>query len=122
SVIVGWKVGPGFERAMHWNPGESEFDNPFNSAIMEAHAVSADGRTAGGNYSNGAGRAWIFVPGTGVMDLRDYLFAKGLDVSGWLFGNLTAISMDGMVLAGSATHNGGLCGFVANLHKDTDGD
>lgn len=93
------------------------------ATVTAPKAISADGQTWGGfcSFIDGSSFAWINSGGV-TSSLWTYLQTRGVDVTGWSFGELNCISMDGQVLAGSASHNGQSVAFVADLRKDTDGD
>lgn len=136
NIAVGGKVelfsGGGFiGRAVRWigplyGAQSTEQLAVTGAVTTAAFAISGDGETWGGFFSPSPGgspypTAWISDHGA-VHTVRDYLQARGIDVTGWLFHELDAISMDGTVLAGWASRNNQWVAFVADLRKDTDGD
>jgi probable HAF family extracellular repeat protein len=69
-----------------------------------ASAVSADGRVVAGIGSGAAdfnGEAFVWFPGTGMLDLREYLVANGVaSVAAWRLVDASGISHDGRTLVG----------------------
>jgi hypothetical protein len=94
----------------------------------EIYSLNQDGSVMGGiYYRTDAGDAWYeaFVccrKGTTVVStnkLDDLLGAYGINTSGWVFNNVTAMSYDGSVLAGWGTYAGVVHGWVAQTPAPT---
>lgn len=107
SVVVGIGSGPSAFEAFRWTAesgmvGLGSLD-PFDFA-SSANAVSADGRVVAGIGSGAAdfnGEAFVWFPGTGMLDLREYLLANGVAaVAGWRLVDASGISYDGRTLVG----------------------
>jgi len=78
-------------------------DPIFGSAV--ANDVSADGRVVVGfnSFSFFGGRTgFIWTPETGMVDVRDFLQARGVDTSTFEIDYLSGVSDDGRVLVGTA--------------------
>jgi len=56
-----------------------------------------------------ARRQWaaLLSPGSGAVDLADYLSGLGADTSGWQFWDVTGISADGSAITGYGVFNQG---------------
>lgn len=67
-------------------------------------AISGDGTAISG--SQGASeRAFLWTSGLGKVDLNTYLPTVGIDLTGWLLSNATALSYDGSAIAGYGAFN-----------------
>ncbi len=80
--------------------------------------VNGDGSIVVGNsYSLVAGyvgRAFLWTPVLGMVELNAHLAALGLDLTGWDLGEVKGISVDGSALFGFGTLNGQPTGWVVN--------
>ncbi len=126
SVVVGHATsldGTPY-RAIRWSGGGAQnLGNTFpDGPSVFATAVSGDGLTVGGSTSGASGRGWIWKSGLGMVNLNAYLPTVGIDLTGWVIGEVRGISIDGMVLTGLAGFNGTSRGYVVDLRKDSDGD
>ncbi len=132
AADVGYLGESGLRKRVHiiGGPNAGELPNPFPGNIMECTAMSADAQTLCGiwyNSSNPGGPAfdgWIWKPGLGVVGARQHLGSlPGVDLSNFVRLWITAVSMDGMVLAGIGFQTDGhFRSVIIDLRKDTDGD
>jgi probable HAF family extracellular repeat protein len=107
AVVVGIGSGPSGFEAFRWTAASGMVGlgslDPSDFA-SSASAVSADGRVVAGIGSGAAdfnGEAFVWFPGTGMLDLREYLVANGVaSVAGWRLIDASGISLDGRTLVG----------------------
>jgi hypothetical protein len=121
-------------RALWWDGSGYVHELPLLSYVrdgtlyttdwMEIHSLNQDGSVMAGYYytdsdaipSDTQYEAFIcFDSGNTVERLADYFAAMGLDTTGWVFSDVTALSSDGNVLAGWGTNSGVVHGWVAQL-------
>jgi probable HAF family extracellular repeat protein len=108
GVVVGIGTGPqGFE-AFRWTEASGMVGlgslDPADFA-SSASGVSADGNVVVGIGSGAAdfnGEAFVWFPGTGMLNLRDYLVANGVSsAQGWRLIEAASVSADGRTLVGT---------------------
>jgi uncharacterized membrane protein len=90
-----------------WNDGRIDDLGAYPGAIVSwPTATSDDGSIICGSGVIAAytGRAWIWTAPTGLVDLRDYLQQRGVDLSGWVLASVASISADGTIICGYGTH------------------
>ncbi|MCA9292394.1 MAG: hypothetical protein KDA20_01120 [Phycisphaerales bacterium] len=127
NVIVGASYGPNGQEAIRWTQATGMVglgDLPGGTFNSGAFAVSGDGSVVvgTGNGANGA-EAFIWDATNGMRALRDVLINDyGLDLTGWTLNGAAGVSDDGLVIAGTGTHNGTSEGWVANLRPPCAGD
>lgn len=94
---------------------------PGESYEGEALA-SSDANIVVGRYRHASGdfRAFIWTPGPGRRDLKDWVEATyGLDLSGWTLREARAVSADGLVIAGNGINPDTLAqDWVLDLRPD----
>lgn len=118
STVVGtseWS-GAGW-RATRWSgwttPTTLNLGTPPGATDTLAMAVNADGQSIVGYAIYPFGRrAFLWMPGTLMVDLNSYLPAVGLPLTGWVLEEARGISADGSVIVGHGTFNGQQRGFV----------
>jgi probable HAF family extracellular repeat protein len=127
NVVVGiGSVSRGFE-AFRWSAtggmvGLGSLDlNDFGSA---ASAVSANGNVIVGVGSGAAdlnGEAFVWFPGTGMSNLKQYLLNNGVSgVQGWRLIAGTGVSADGRTIVGTALDPlGKPAAWIAQIQIDT---
>lgn len=101
SVIVGYGMLDMFgAQAFRWTL-EDGMEALSNGELgnTEALAISADGSVIVGGI--GAIDAFVWTEAGGMQSLRDLLIASGIDLSDWVLGPATAVSADGMTIAGT---------------------
>jgi probable HAF family extracellular repeat protein len=108
SVIVGSGETAEGTEAFRWEAGQMVAlgDLPGSDTFARANGVSADGNViVGGGYSeNDEFEAFLWMPETGMVNLREYLASElGLDdaLEGWILFEATDISDDGLAIVGS---------------------
>jgi probable HAF family extracellular repeat protein len=103
STVAGTSSTAGSLRIFRWTQGTGMTNLGMLPGQTECRptAVSGDGSiVAGLCYSDQPSFVWTAA--TGLIDAKDYFESKGVDVSGDLtFANLTAMSNNGKVFAGS---------------------
>jgi uncharacterized membrane protein len=114
-VLVGTRIirfaVSDFEQAAVWTLGSGVtsigvLPGTFNSAALDA---SADGRTVVGGSTNFSDfKAFIWDPVNGIRDLQQMLVGLGVDLTGWSLTAATAISDDGLTIAGNGINPAGL--------------
>ena len=116
-TVVG---GSGFAIA-----GQSDWQSPFlwtadngmidlgrlesNHDIAVAYSCNRNGTLIGGTSGIDESRtfdAFLWTREHGMLNLRDHLTSQGVDVSGWEFESVIAVSGDGSSAAGSGVYNG----------------
>jgi probable HAF family extracellular repeat protein len=122
SVVIGQSSG----RAVRWIGGAPEdlgiLPGHRPSSLYYASAISADGQTIVGlgdlDPLLGTGTAVVWDPQHGMRDLNQVLTGEfGLDLHGFFCFAATAISDDGLTIAGYGFANSGEQeAFVADLH------
>lgn len=119
SVVVGLaEDSRGEYVAIRWS-GASGMENLgvlAGDLFSYAMAVSADGSVVIGASGDvtGSERAFVWTPSLGMTDLRSYLVAQGVDLSGWILSYAAAVSADGSTIVGTGTLNGIERGWVAS--------
>ena len=89
--------------------------NPTD-AIFRATDISRDGRTVAGRALLGDGTygAVLWTEEQGTRSLQQIFDALGLDTTGWRLDEVSAVSADGLTIAGTGRDpDGRLTGFVA---------
>jgi probable HAF family extracellular repeat protein len=108
GVVVGIGAGPSGFEAFRWTAesgmvGLGSLD-PSDFA-SSASGVSADGSVIVGIGSGAAdfnGEAFVWFPGTGMLNLRDYLVTNGVaPAQGWRLIEAADVSADGRTLVGT---------------------
>lgn len=101
SVIVGYGMTETFgAQAFRWTlEGGMEVLGDGELGNSEALAISADGSVIVGGI--GAIDAFVWTEAGGMQSLRDLLIASGIDLSDWVLGPATAVSADGLTIAGT---------------------
>lgn len=96
-------------------------DLPGGAVYANARSTTADGSIVVG-LGSGPGpagtqdSAFYWSSRTGMIELSDYLTdTYGLDLSGWVLSEATAISPDGLYIVGRGVHNGRTEGFIVVL-------
>jgi probable HAF family extracellular repeat protein len=84
----------------------------IGTTIATATAMSPDGSTIVGTSG---GRAFIWRPEHGMVNLAAYMQSFGIDSSGWVLWNAFAISADSATIVGYGAHNGVEEGWIAVL-------
>jgi len=111
DVVVGIGAGPARFEAFRWTAaggivGLGSLD-PADFAST-ASGVSADGNVVVGVGSGAAdfnGEAFVWFPGTGMLNLRQYLLANGVGaVQGWRLVDASGISADGRTICGTGVN------------------
>jgi probable HAF family extracellular repeat protein len=126
DVVVGIGTSAkGFE-AFRWTAaggvvGLGSLD-PADFASM-ANGVSADGNVVVGVGSGAAdfnGEAFVWFPGAGMLNLREYLLANGAGaVQGWRLVDAGSISADGRTICGTGVNPQGRAeGWLARIEID----
>lgn len=104
SVVVGVsRPGSGLIRAFRWTQsgGMQELGLPPGSNDRaQATAVSGDGLVVVGYTSGGDATAFVWTQQLGSLNLRDYLVANCVDVTGWNFRIARGVSADGSAIVG----------------------
>lgn len=111
EVVVGISASPSRFEAFRWTAaggivGLGSLD-PADFAST-ANAVSADGNVVVGIGSGAAdfnGEAFVWFPGSGMLNLRQYLLANGVGaVQGWRLVDASSISADGRTICGTGVN------------------
>jgi uncharacterized membrane protein len=122
TTMVGHGVAPaGVQRAFRWTTS-SGFDDLGIGVYpgadnARALSVSGDGSTVVGvSYIGLGSRAFLWTPWLGMVDLQDFLEARGVDVSDWdLLRQANAISPDGSAIVGLGSSQQNSAFLVRNL-------
>ena len=72
-----------------------------------AYDVSSHGSAVVGtsiSTVNSTNRAFLWRPGTGMVDLNTYLASRGVDLTGWVLTSATGVSFDGRIIVGKGLH------------------
>ena len=127
-VIVGQVNSPEL-RAVRWlSAGRPEtLPKPANFAGCAATGISANGDVIVGYglLSDGRTRGLVWTANYGVRELAWILGVSGLNIEGWSFDEITAISGDGSAIVGSGQYYGQSRAFVVRgfqVLPDTDSD
>jgi uncharacterized membrane protein len=126
SIVVGLSEtthGAG-ERAARWTPGGVENLGILPGAEFgRAEAVSGDGSAVVGyNHfaSSGLDQAFFWNPTNGMQDLKAFLVASGINLSGWNLIDANGVSADGLTIVGyGITPAGQIEGWVATIPTPT---
>jgi uncharacterized membrane protein len=118
SIIVG-NSGSGIRPSMWRNGQVSDLGMPAGfSGYGQGNAVNDAGTVVAGFVAVGSNQfASIWTPSFGMEFLSDYLLRNGIQVpSGWTLLNATAVSADGMTIAGWGSNaSTGSEGFVVTI-------
>lgn len=126
KVVVGIGTSANGQEAFRWTQAGGMVGlgslNPFDFA-SRASGVSADGNVVvgiGSGVSDFNGEAFVWFPGTGMLNLRDYLLAHGITaVQGWKLTDASSVSADGRTLCGIGVNPQGQSeGWVAHIEID----
>jgi probable HAF family extracellular repeat protein len=100
TVVTGFSTSSTGQHAFRWTltGGMEDLGVAPGYAASSGWAMSADGSVIGG--SDGA-TAMIWTRATGMVTMRDFLIAHGVNVGGWTLQNCYAISSDGTAMAGT---------------------
>lgn len=111
SVIV----GSSHSQAVRWQNGSVE-PLGFVAGLQytRASSTSADGQVIGGVAYGNDSKAFVWTPSTGIVDLQARLSSQGMSLSGWKLQEVSAVSADGTILAGTGTLNGQPAGWVVS--------
>ena len=121
SVVVGQfsPISPGSQQAFIWREGEGTVEIPHPTdpdALIQAHAVSGDGRVVSGATLSGP---FIWTEETGTWLLKDLLEdVYGLDLTGWGLSAVwyNGVNYDGTVIVGEGVNpDGDFEGWRAEL-------
>lgn len=84
----------------------------FDSCTMGC--INGNGTVVGGFLSTGSSRyrAAVWDTRHGTQALDGYLASRGVDTSGWVLYNVTAVSSDGSVLVGTGSLGSRLTSFI----------
>lgn len=130
-VVVGSSgMPPTAFRAFRWTreTGMVDLGPPTGTNNVYALAANDDGSVIVGRYDPDDGRdpcAFLWTASGGIVDLRDDLARRGVDVSEWTLFGANAISADGRFIAGDGFRRGEGEGWVVDLgvcEVDFDGD
>lgn len=113
SVIVGYGSNATTREPFRWTQagGMVGLGNLPGSGFGQSNAVSSDGSVVVGASS---GRAFIWTDFSGTQNLKDYLEARGLDLTNWTLFDVQGISSDGTVVSGVARDpSSNIIGYVA---------
>ena len=100
SAVAGWSAG----RAFRWTDagGTQDLGELDEATGGNAFGINADGSIVVGQAAKGGSPvAFRWTASEGMVDLRSWLQSLGVDVTGWLLTNATAISPDGTAIAGT---------------------
>lgn len=103
-----WAVGTEFKDAYIWSAatGVNNIGDPGGGGILDVSLlmdITNDGQIAVGGFGGGPFiDATIWTPATGLIFLRDFLIARGIDMSAWEPALATSISPDGSRIVGYA--------------------
>lgn len=101
---------------MGWSPTgpiDLGFD-PYDWAGSTATAVNSTGTLIGGTCLNGA-KAFVWTGALGVIDLQRHLTTLGASTGEWVLTRVTAVSADGLILAGDGYLRGIRTGWRARI-------
>jgi uncharacterized membrane protein len=91
----------GIPRGFTWTESAGFMNIPNAQSAL---AVSADGSVIGGKAVVGQfTQAALWIDGEMVI-VRDLLASRGIDLNGWSLGEVTAISADGLTIAGTGSY------------------
>jgi probable HAF family extracellular repeat protein len=116
GLVVAGTSGP---RAFRWTNGGGMQDLglPSSATSVSAEGISGDGSVIVGQIvqADGATRAAIWTPSTGVLDLAAHLSSLGVDTTGWVLMDAKGVSANGSVIVGWGTYNAQTRGWIAHL-------
>ena len=112
TVVVGQfsPISPGSQQAFIWREGEGTVEIPHPTdpdALIQAHAVSGDGRVVSGATLSGP---FIWTEETGTWLLKNLLEdIYGLDLTGWGLSSVwyNGVNYDGTVIVGEGVNPDG---------------
>ncbi len=121
AVVGGAERPDGTSRAFRWTPGGGMEDLgalPIRTGAL-AVGVSGDGNTVVGTTRfQSATTAFVWTPDTGMVDLNEYLSARGVNLDGWYLFEGRGVSADARTFTGTGVYFGEILGFVAWLDAD----
>jgi probable HAF family extracellular repeat protein len=122
-VVVGQSQASNNDQAYRWSAATGMVDIGFaltqGNDLSQGNAANSDGSVVvGWFYSEVAGdtHALLWTTARGSEDFQDYLAGLGVDLTGWVLQDATAISADGLTIVGYGDHNGLTEGWIADLH------
>ncbi|MBS0197628.1 MAG: immunoglobulin domain-containing protein [Planctomycetes bacterium] len=131
-TVVGSSAGPGLVyRAFRWRDlgggaySMEDLGRLPGTTQAFADAVTREGSVVLGSCTGGgADKAFMFAGDIGMIDLFTWLPAMGFNISGFLnFNEVSAVSNDGTVIAGTGNYGGERRAWVARgipcMHKPT---
>lgn len=116
-VVVGSSgTPPTAFRAFRWTreTGLVDLGMPAGGTSAYALAANADGSVIVGRYDPDA-RAFLWTASGGIVDLRDDLVGRGVDVSDWTLFGANGVSADGRFIAGDGFRRGEGEGWIVDL-------
>lgn len=115
---VVWRAGNKIERL---GPADGRYPDGIAGAVSHDGSV-VGGRTRWSRSETEAFLWWAEFPGWWTVE--DLLEQSGVDVSGWSFDSVQAVSADGSIVAGNGRGPDGAGGWVLDLRRlpDSDGD
>lgn len=114
SIVVGQSSSGaiGSQRAFRWN---SEIGMQAMANVSSTpNAINGDGTVVVGDSANGP---FLWNPSLGMVNLKAYLSARCLNLTGWEFSTARGISADGRTFCGIGGHNGKSVIWLASLLK-----
>jgi len=117
SVVVGRGASDAGFEAMIWDATNGMVglgDLAGGSYFSEALDVSADGSVVVGRATGAAGqRAFVWDATNGMRELSTVLTGLGIDLTGWVLTDATAISADGLTITGYGRQGTTVRSFIA---------
>ena len=117
-VVGNADIATGSPHAFRWRSADSTMQNLGTlsgspTGYSYGRAISNDGWAVLGQSDSALGDcAFIWTPTLGMVDLNDYLAARGTNLAGWRITDCRGISADGTTLVGSGLFNGEQRAFV----------
>jgi probable HAF family extracellular repeat protein len=107
-LLVGVSESGSGREAFSWTSGGGMVglgDFPGGTFWSEARDASADGSVIVGYGNTASGQeAFIWDSANGMREVDQVLIALGLDLTGWTLTQVSAISDDGLIIAGYGTN------------------
>ncbi len=118
SVLVGTIQ---FGNAFRWTAKDGFMFIGNLGEFGDSYSLSTDAEasTVAGysliSHSSGLKHATLWSTSLSYVDLNVYLSTQGIDLSGWVLNDATAISADGRTIAGNGTFNGQPSAYLVTL-------
>ncbi|GMU84337.1 MAG: hypothetical protein AMXMBFR47_42070 [Planctomycetota bacterium] len=112
--VAGYAGSPDGMRAFRWTTtgGMQNLGVLPGDSFSIGYGISGDGQTVVGTSG---GRAFLWTPSLGMVDLNAHLLSLGAELTGWTLEAADGVNADGSVIVGFGSLNGEMRAFLAEI-------